>query len=68
MDRLEVRVEMTREMMSDTVREIEASETGIRQSIASVLGLTASIRMMPPGSLPRSEGKAARVIDERDNK
>ena len=65
MDKLEVQVEMTRELMSDTVREIEQTEVQIRQNVASVLGLTASIRLMPPGSLPRSEGKAKRVVDER---
>ncbi|MCL1795568.1 MAG: phenylacetate--CoA ligase [Clostridia bacterium] len=65
MDKLEIQVEMTRELMSDTVREIEQTESQIRQNVASVLGLTASVRLMPTGSLPRTEGKAKRIVDER---
>ncbi len=65
MDTLEIRVEMTKEMMSDTVREIENLEKRIAQNVASVLGLTAVIRLTPPGSIARSEGKAKRVLDER---
>ncbi|MCL1964086.1 MAG: phenylacetate--CoA ligase [Firmicutes bacterium] len=65
MDTLEIRVELTREMMSDTVREIEDLQKRISGSVSSVLGLHAEIRLSPPGSLPRSEGKAKRVLDER---
>jgi len=65
MDVLEIRVELTREMMSDTVRDIEDLQKRITASVSSVLGLTADIRLSPPGSLPRSEGKAKRVLDER---
>jgi len=65
MDTLEIRVELTQDMMSDTVREIENLEKRIAGNVASVLGLTAAIRLSPPGSLPRSEGKARRVLDER---
>lgn len=66
MDTLEIRVEMTSELMSDTVRDIEEVEKMIRHNVASVLGLTATIRLSPPGSIPRSEGKAKRVLDERE--
>lgn len=65
MDTLEIRVEMTPELMSDTVRGIEQAESRIRSSIASVLGLSADIRLTPPGSIERSEGKAKRVLDTR---
>lgn len=65
LDTLEIRVELTGEMMSDTVRHIEELEKRIAGNVASVLGLTARIRLSPPGSLPRSEGKAKRVLDER---
>ncbi len=68
MDTLEIRVEMTGDMFADTVRGLEELERQIGAKIASVLGLTARIRLMPPGSLPRSEGKAKRVIFEKDIK
>ncbi len=65
MDTLEIRVEMEQEMIGDTVRAIEDLEHRIRASVASVLGLNAAIRLVTPGTLPRSEGKAKRVIYEQ---
>ena len=65
LDTLEIRVELTPEMMSDAVRHIEDLEKRIGMSVSSVLGLSAKIRLTPPGSIARSEGKAKRVLDER---
>ena len=36
------------------------------EQLASVLGLTARVDVVPTGSVPRSEGKALRVVDRRD--
>jgi phenylacetate-CoA ligase len=33
--------------------------------MSRVLGLTAQVEVVPPGSIPRSEGKALRVVDRR---
>ena len=30
------------------------------------LGVSCEVKVLPPGGVPRSEGKALRVIDERD--
>ena len=65
LDTLEIRVEMTPDLMSDTVREVEAQEKRIAASVASVLGLGVTVRLVKPGSIPRSEGKAKRVLDLR---
>jgi phenylacetate-CoA ligase len=37
----------------------------VRERLASALGLTARVETLPPGSIPRSEGKALRVVDRR---
>ena len=37
-----------------------------RAAARSVLGLTARVEVVPPGSVPRSEGKALRVVDRRE--
>jgi phenylacetate-CoA ligase len=37
----------------------------VRKRLASVLGLTARVEVVPSGSVPRSEGKALRVVDRR---
>jgi phenylacetate-CoA ligase len=37
----------------------------VRERLASALGLTACVEVVPPGTVPRSEGKALRVLDRR---
>jgi phenylacetate-CoA ligase len=64
-DTLEVRVELTPEMFSDTVRELSGRETELRDRLKSMLGLYAKVTLVEPKSIARSEGKAVRVIDRR---
>ncbi len=65
LDIMEVHIEMTDELFSDEVRAIEKIEKGLRQRIDSVLGISAVVKLVEPKSIPRSEGKAKRVIDKR---
>ena len=65
LDTMEVQVELAPEFMSDTVRGMEALEQKIVNSIAAHALVHASVKLCQPGSLPRSEGKAKRVIDRR---
>ncbi len=65
LDNLEVHVEMTPEMFSDAVKQVEKAEQRIRNNIESMLGLTCRVRLLEPKSIERSEGKAKRVIDKR---
>lgn len=65
-DKLEVQVEMTEEMFTDKVSEIEELRGAIGERIKSVVGISAKVTLVPPKSLPRSEGKAKRVIDKRN--
>ncbi len=64
-DRLEVQVELTEEMFSDTVSHIEKIQNAIKEQIKSVVGVAANVKLVPPKSIPRSEGKAKRIIDNR---
>ena len=64
-DTLEVQVEMTDEMFSDTVSHIEQVRKTITDSIKSVVGIATKVKLVAPKSIPRSEGKARRVIDNR---
>ena len=52
-------------MFSDTVANIRALEKKIADGIKSVVGVSAAIKLVAPKSIPRSEGKAKRVIDNR---
>ena len=64
-DTLEVRVELTPDMFSDTVRAVEGRERELRDKIKNILGIAAKVTLVAPKSIARSEGKAVRVIDNR---
>jgi phenylacetate-CoA ligase len=65
LDDMEVRVEVEESFFSDKMREMENFERKVVQKIESALGLRVKVRLMEPGSIERSVGKAKRVIDQR---
>ena len=64
-DTLDVRVEMTPEMFTDNVGEIQARQRDLVEGLRSMLGLKATVTLVAPKTIARSEGKAVRVIDKR---
>ncbi len=64
-DTLDVHVEMTPEMFTDNLGEIDARQKKIVEGLRSMLGLKAKVTLVAPKSITRSEGKAVRVIDNR---
>ena len=64
-DQLEVQVEVTEETFSDTVTGMERLSREIQEKLKSVIGLSARIKLVAPKTIPRSEGKAKRIIDNR---
>ena len=66
-DTLEVKVEMTEEIFSqtDSLGEMQKLQKYIQAQIKSVVGILTKVTITAPKSLPRSEGKAKRVIDNR---
>jgi phenylacetate-CoA ligase len=65
LDELEVQVEVSQAMFSDKVKGLETLEKMIHHRIESLLGISAKVKLVEPHSIPRSEGKAKRVIDKR---
>ena len=65
MDRFEIKVEVTADTMSDSMSKMEAVRKRVAASIKEIVGLSPKIMLVAPGSLPRSEGKIKRVIDNR---
>ena len=71
LDTLEVQVEVTEAMIKrwgrfeDGTVELSALCQGIQNLMKDSLGLTAEVKLLEPRSIPRSEGKAVRVIDKR---
>jgi len=66
MDDLEIRVEISARLFNDRVRDLEGLEDRLHSRISSVLGISARIKLVEPNSIPRSEGKAKRVVDKRE--
>ncbi|HHU08111.1 MAG TPA: phenylacetate--CoA ligase, partial [Clostridiaceae bacterium] len=66
LDFLEVRVEVTEDLFSDKIKNMESLSNIISQRLTSVLQLSAKVTLVEPRSIPRSEGKASRVIDKRN--
>jgi len=66
LDTLEIWVEMSEKLFSDEVKKIEEVRNKIRQEIQSLLGLTATIKLVEPKTIERSMGKAKRVLDKRE--
>ncbi len=65
MDDLEVRIEVTPEVFSDEVRSLETLRNKIHEKIKQLIGLSAKVTLVEPGTIERSIGKAKRVIDMR---
>lgn len=65
LDVLEIWVEMNQQLFSDQVKKIEDSEKKIRKAIEETLGISATVKLVEPKTIERSEGKAKRVIDKR---
>ena len=52
-------------MFSDAIKDLQQREQRIQKGIKEFLGVTTKVRLVEPHSIPRSEGKAVRVIDRR---
>ncbi|MGB9892084.1 MAG: phenylacetate--CoA ligase, partial [Thermodesulfovibrio yellowstonii] len=65
LDEIEVMVEMSKETFSDEVKHIENLRKKLEKRIEETIGIRVKVTLVEPKSLPRSEGKAKRVIDKR---
>jgi phenylacetate-CoA ligase len=65
LDTVEVKVEVSRDMMSDSMSDMDSLNKRFSHSIEQILGISVLVTLCEPDSLPRSEGKAKRVIDNR---
>jgi phenylacetate-CoA ligase len=66
LDELEVQVEASPALFSDEVKYVEEVKKNIEQHIHNEIGIRVNVTLVEPQSLPRSEGKAVRVIDKRE--
>lgn len=64
-DELTVKVELQKEWFTGDIEALEKLSRQIAHEVRDEILVTPAIRLVEPGSLPRSEGKAVRVIDSR---
>lgn len=66
LDIIEVQVEVSEDMFSDRIQGLEEWQELIQTEIESYLGIGIKVVLVEPRSIARSEGKAVRVIDNRE--
>lgn len=65
MDEIEVKVEASKELFFDGIKEMLSIQRKIAKAIENETGIRVKVTLVEPKSIPRSEGKAIRVIDKR---
>ena len=65
LDTLEVQVEVDEATFSDEVKKMEALAKKIQRQIKDYFTVSVKVKLVEPRTIPRSEGKAQRVIDKR---
>jgi len=65
LDTLEVQVEVDEGTFSDEVKQLQALAQSIQRKIKDYFTVSVKVKLVEPQSIPRSEGKAKRVIDNR---
>jgi phenylacetate-CoA ligase len=67
LDTLEVAVEVDEAVFSDEVKELQKITKAIESRVKDYLTVSVKVRLAEPRTIPRSEGKAQRVIDKRQH-
>jgi phenylacetate-CoA ligase len=65
LDRMTVKVELRDPAFTGNLAELHALQKRIEQELKSALLVTCRVKLVEPGDIPPSQGKAVRVVDER---
>jgi phenylacetate-CoA ligase len=66
LDEMTVEVEINREYFSGELADLARLQKKVVKELRDTLELRTTVKLVEPGSLPRFEGKAKRVIDRRE--
>jgi phenylacetate-CoA ligase len=64
-DLMVIKVEVQKEFFAGDLKQLEALRRKIAEELRSDILITPKVDLVEPDSLPKSEGKAKRVIDNR---
>jgi phenylacetate-CoA ligase len=65
LDSMSIDVEAKKEVYEAGKEKIEETRRKIEEKVRGIVGIGAKVRLVPPKTIARSEGKATRVLDER---
>ena len=65
LDSLEVQVEVNEHIFFDEMKQQRQFVVQAEKRLATVLGVSAKVKLVEPSGITRHEGKAVRVIDRR---
>ncbi len=66
LDEMTVEVEINRDFFSGELTDLAKIQKKVGKELRDTLELRTTVKLVEPGSLPRFEGKAKRVIDRRE--
>ncbi|NTW27805.1 MAG: phenylacetate--CoA ligase [Coriobacteriia bacterium] len=66
LDHVEVQVEVAPDFAFDEVRALERLQKSVKSAIDSALAISINVKLVEPKTIVRSEGKAKRVVDLRN--
>jgi phenylacetate-CoA ligase len=67
LDEMDVQVEVQPSFFPDEVRGLRKFEQSVEEALKQELGVRARVKLVEPKTIPRYEGKAKRVIDNRSH-
>ena len=65
LDQMTVRVELAKGEFDGSIETVRNMRARLQKELREQIGFNVNIEVLEPGSLPASEGKAKRVIDDR---
>jgi phenylacetate-CoA ligase len=68
LDVFTIKVELTEQTAQNTQVDLNGLKCRMMEKIHNVVGLSPMIELVKPGEIPRTEGKAKRVLDNRSGK
>jgi len=68
MDEMTVKVEISKTSFDGSIETLRKLRDHLQKQIREQVGFSVHVEVLEPGSLPASEGKAKRVVDEREGR
>ncbi len=68
LDVFTIKAELTEKSIKSSQQELTALKLKIRQKVNNITGISPIVELVKPGELPRTAGKAKRVLDMRSGK